>query len=397
MNRRKFAKKVIHRVRDFWLISGVTLLMIVLLELALGVCFALVDMGKVDERHKADSYGDAAWVREYFKEHLASSIMRWESYVYYRCRPFQGEYVNVNEQGLRHTVNHARTGQEASAPIRIFMFGGSTLWGTGVPDEYTISSLLSGLLHEKGFSVDVTNFGALGYVSTQGVITLIRQLQCGNVPDVVVFYDGFNDVWAGYQYSEAGLPLNEGNRRREFNLLNAKDTNFPVAVLFHHALPAINRLLKTGLFGRRRLPQFKERSHLIDSSERVVEAYANNLRVVEALGKEYGFKAIFYWQPTIYDKKWLTDYEKQEKEILKQWESYFEATNGIIHEAVALSGNARFHDISGIFAEIKDPLFIDVVHVVNRGNRIVAERMLEDVAVVLVEELGARSTVAGTN
>jgi len=371
--------------------------MIVLLELALGGYFALADRGKVDKRHKADSYGDAEWVREYFKKHLAGSIMRWESYVYWRCRPFQGEYVNVNEQGLRHTVNHARTAQKASVPLRIFMFGGSTLWGTGVPDEYTISSLLSGLLHEKGFSVDVTNFGALGYVSTQGLITLIRQLQCGNVPDVVVFYDGFNDVWAGYQLGQAGLPLNEVNRRKEFNLLNAKQTDFPAAVFFHHALPAVNRLQKTGLFRPRRVPKFKERSWPIDLPKKVVQTYANNVRVVEALGKEYGFKALFYWHPTIYDKKWLTDYERKQKEIVVPLESFFVTTYGRINEAGELSENAMFHNISGIFAEIKDPLFIDAVHLADRGNRIVAERMSEDVAVVLAEELHARSTMPGNN
>ncbi len=385
MNKRRIAKKVIRAIKDLWLIGGVALLMIVLLELALGLYFILADMGKVDERCQADAYGDAAWVREYFKEHLASSSVRWESYVYWRCRPFQGEYVNVNEQGLRRTVNHATAEQEASAPVRIFMFGGSTLWGTGVPDEHTICSILSGLLHEKGFSVDVTNFGALGYVSTQGVITLIRQLQCGNVPDVVVFYDGFNDAWAGFQQNEAGLPLNEVNRRKEFNLLNATQTSFPAVVLFHHALPAITRLQETGLFRPRRVPKFKERADLTDLSERVVDAYANNLRVVEALGQEYGFKTVFYWHPTIYNKKSLTDYERRQKEIIARLESILVAAYANIDEAAELRENARFHNISGIFADIKEPLFIDGVHVAERGNRIVAETMSEDVAAVLAE------------
>ncbi len=392
MNRLTFAKKAVCAIRDVWLISGVVLIMIVLLELALGVYFAVADVGKVDGRHKADSYADTEWVREYFKEHVASSVARWESYVYWRCTPFKGRYVNVNEQGLRRTVNHAPTGQQASPPLRIFMFGGSTLWGTGTPDEYTISSLLSGLLHDKGFYVEVTNFGALGYVSTQGVIALIRQLQSGNVPDVVIFYDGFNDVWAGYQIGQAGLPLNEVNRRKEFNLLNAQQTNFPAAVLFHHTLPGINRLRKTGLFKARRDPKLKDRTRPIELSEKIVEVYANNVRVVEALGKEYGFKTAFYWQPTIADKKWLTDYEKREKDIFMPMNSFFETTYGIMNEAAQLNANAVFHNISKIFAENKEPLFIDCVHVVDRGNRILAEKMSEDVAVVLAGELHARST-----
>ena len=393
MNRRIFAKKLIYGARNIWLIGGGVLVMIILLELTLGIYFAVADMGKVDGRHKADTYGETAWVQECFKEHEASAFMRWKSYVYWCCKPFQGKYINVNEDGLRHTVNLTKPGPEASAPIRLFMFGGSTMWGTGVPDEYTISSLLSGLLHEKGFSVEVTNFGALGYVSTQEVIALLCQLQRGNVPNIVVFYDGFNDVWSGYQLEQAGLSLNEVNRRKEFNLLNAKQTDFPASVLFHHTLPAINRLLKVGLFKPRRTPKIKDRNWPIDLSERVVQIYANNVKIVEALGEEYGFKTIFYWHPTVYDKRWLTDYEKQEKEIIKHMESFFKTTYGTMDEVVALSENADFHNISSIFAEIKEPLFIDGVHLADRGNRIVAERMLEDVtAVVLTGELRERST-----
>ena len=54
--------------------------------------------------------------------------------------------------------------------------------------------------------VCVVNFGESGFVSTQGVIQLILELQSGNIPDLVIFYDGVNDVYAAYQ---SGRPTHQ--------------------------------------------------------------------------------------------------------------------------------------------------------------------------------------------
>ena len=43
---------------------------------------------------------------------------------------------------------------------------------------------------------NVRNLGRRGFVSTQEVIYLMRELQAGRRPDVVVFYNGVNDAAA---------------------------------------------------------------------------------------------------------------------------------------------------------------------------------------------------------
>lgn len=55
-------------------------------------------------------------------------------------------------------------------------------------------------------------------MSTQVVIALLLQLQKGQIPDLVIFYDGVNDMYSAYQQKVAGLPENEFNRVKEFNL-----------------------------------------------------------------------------------------------------------------------------------------------------------------------------------
>ena len=61
------------------------------------------------------------------------------------------------------------------------MLGGSSLWGFGARDDQTIPSLLARRLHDRGVQVEVKNLSDLGYVSTQEVIGLLRELQ-GRLP-----------------------------------------------------------------------------------------------------------------------------------------------------------------------------------------------------------------------
>ena len=97
----------------------------------------------------------------------------------------------------------------------IFMFGGSTLWGTGSPDRNTIPSELQALL---GPEYDIYNFGETGYVSTQELNYLLHRLSLGDIPDTVIFYDGVNDGYAG-AYSPS-IPRDPQNLREEKKITN---------------------------------------------------------------------------------------------------------------------------------------------------------------------------------
>jgi len=102
------------------------------------------------------------------------------------------------------------------------LFGGSTTWGVGARDPFTIPAEPSRALSEvePELRVHVLKFGEKGYVSTQSLLALLLELREGRAPDLAVFYDGVNDVFAGYQQGVAGLPQNEHRRVREFNLSN---------------------------------------------------------------------------------------------------------------------------------------------------------------------------------
>jgi hypothetical protein len=93
--------------------------------------------------------------------------------------------------------------------LRVFAFGGATMWGTGSPDWETIPAYLqAGLEARRGKPVCMVNFGESSFVSTQEVIQLLLQLESGNVPHLVIFYDGINNIYAAYQSGQAGVHEN---------------------------------------------------------------------------------------------------------------------------------------------------------------------------------------------
>ena len=58
-------------------------------------------------------------------------------------------------------------------------------------------------------------------MSTQELVALVRELQAGYRPDLVLFYDGVNDTTSALLEGRPTLTTNEINRVREFNLLQS--------------------------------------------------------------------------------------------------------------------------------------------------------------------------------
>lgn len=104
----------------------------------------------------------------------------------YRNRPKQvGPWFTINSRGYR--------GRELAAPRtgrRVVLIGGSAAFGTGVSsDRDTLAAHL-----ETGLGgAEVVNAAVIGYVSTQE-LALLRAELLDLEPDMVVAYDGWNDL-----------------------------------------------------------------------------------------------------------------------------------------------------------------------------------------------------------
>lgn len=97
-------------------------------------------------------------------------------------KDYHGRWINV-EGGVRRT-----TDQPTTYAATVWLFGASTLYGSEVPDEYTIASYLQRLMP----SVRVVNMGNIGGSTGWQAERLTQTaIQAG---DVVVLYGGANEV-----------------------------------------------------------------------------------------------------------------------------------------------------------------------------------------------------------
>ena len=179
--------------------------------------------------------------------------------------------------------------KDAKPPIKILMLGGSSLWGFGARDDLTIPSLIARGLHERGVRAEIRNLAEIGYVSTQEMVALVRELQAGYRPDLVLFYDGVNDTTSALLEGKPTLTTNEINRVREFNLLQSPG-RLTAALAWNLVKDSGSFRLAQSLsrrFGRGPAVAYPSRSEqeLGLLADGVVEGYLANVRLVEALGK----------------------------------------------------------------------------------------------------------------
>jgi lysophospholipase L1-like esterase len=279
----------------------------------------------------------------------------------------------------------AGTATAAAAPAKILLLGGSSLWGFGARDDETIPSQLGRILHERGWRVEIKNLSTIGYVSTQELIALVRELQAGYRPDVVVFYDGVNDTASALLEGEAGLTTNEINRRREFNLLHSPGRlilALTAKLVTDSASYRLVRGVRARLGG---INQADARRRSVETvsllADQVVSRYEANLGLVESLGRAFGFRALFFWQPNVFTKAALVALEREQAASYAWAEPMFRAVQTRIRASARLKADSAFRDYSAIFDDSQGLIFIDYCHTTEAANariaRAIADRVIE--------------------
>jgi hypothetical protein len=102
-----------------------------------------------------------------------------------------GEAVNVVD-GERATWRPADLPDD---PLTIWWFGGSAAWGWQHRDDFTIPSQLAKRADAEGMAIEVRNFAMPAWVLRQETTLLQALLESSEErPDLVVFYDGGNEL-----------------------------------------------------------------------------------------------------------------------------------------------------------------------------------------------------------
>jgi hypothetical protein len=219
--------------------------------------------------------------------------------VQFREAPSRGRFVNVSEHGFREG------GQKNPWPpdprrASIFVFGGSTIFGYGIPDNETVPSNLQTILAGQDREIAVYNFGRAYYFSTHEMLLFEKLLLSGIRPDVAVFVDGLNDFYhrdTDFIWTDRLKRLSEGN---SFTIGNA--SKYLLEQLPAHELMrfALSRLTSAQTDRRHQARENVARiveSGRSDLADKVLKRYQRNQKIVRALAGTGSIRTLFVWQP----------------------------------------------------------------------------------------------------
>ncbi len=295
----------------------------------------------------------------------------------------------THESGLVNITGGARRTRASGLdgePLHVWFFGGSTMYGSGQSDLATIPSAFVARADETGVPVDATNFGHPAYANWQQVQLLEVHLTEGTrpAPDVVVFYDGFNDLTLQTQFGVHDEPTHlffgtpaarTGQERSAGEIVRDWWGD--------HSALALTAGRITDLFGDDE-PEIRVADvdaapiDTIDPAAAADAALAIHRRGVDhvvALGRAYGFTPVFFWQPYLYSRDPLTAAETELVDLpgydTGVWRPMTDRIRARLGDPVI--------DLSDVFDGVEGPLYWDFVHTNERGAALVAEAMLEPV------------------
>ncbi len=347
-----------------------TLILLVCLEAAAGLALRALDR-QAERRWQQQQtslsyYAAQPWAKSYWHDHRQLQV-QYAPYIIWRQRPYTGETITIDSQGYRATSGALCT----PGAYRVFVFGGSAVWGHGAPDWGTIPAYLqTELAKGRDGPVCVQNFGEQAFVSTQGVIELLRQLQSGSRPDLVLFYDGFNDIAATYQNGRAGAHLNETRTGARFSQEQTFTGWLQTTNMYRLALRAAER---SGFVAAVVVPEPALADTAVLSGQ-LFQAYFTNYQLVAALAAEYGFAYHFFWQPLLdTGNKSLTAEEAQMVAADSPWRTFYRQVYADMAERAA--GYPCLNLLTHIFDGQTALVWLDNVHVTPAANEQIAREM----------------------
>jgi|UniRef100_A0A7V6A447 lysophospholipase L1-like esterase len=299
----------------------------------------------------------------------------YHQYLTWISKPQKGHFVNIDPDTGRKTWNPANLKPPVST---VFLFGGSACWGYGARDDYTIPSQLSCRLNSQEPHYRVYNYAEPGYTFTQGLFYLITKLRDGARPSLVIFYDGFNDVYGSYQSGEPGAQHNLAQIRekltskpRQLYWQAVKDWWEEHIFLYSKVLcrffqPPQQRFREVGAgFTDQQLQAL---------AVKTVQYYSRSLALLDHLSQAYGFKYVCFWQPALFTETRVLPQEKRldARQEDENFARLYQFTNRYLAQHPP---GHYYYNLTDAVSGRTQPCYVDLVHMTEKGYGIVADRM----------------------
>jgi len=306
---------------------------------------------------------------ELLKETWKQRPFSYEAFTQFKERKFTGRYVNVDQNGFRVSKDQGVWPPDPEN-YNVFLFGGSTTFGYGVPDHQTIASYLQESLQDKmGSQVKVYNFGRGFYYWFQERILFERLLTSGYVPHMVIFIDGLN--------GPGNSTIDKAFFTPRFKKILEKEAhqNF------------FSKLMKKLKSAVRSMPIITVVSlSILDKksktvSKGIIDRYISNKEVTEAVAAVYKVTPIFVWQPLAVYNYDLSYHPLSEKDSLflnpKRYEYKYMAE---------MINKKNFGDnflwCADIQENVHEPLYVDINHYSAKMSKMLAETITK----ILIEK-----------
>jgi lysophospholipase L1-like esterase len=313
------------------------------------------------------NYRNVDWARQHFIEYDNLTKGYYKSFYAWRRPEYHGQTINIDENGQRRTF--APPGAEPDKTI--VFFGGSTTWGTGANDEATIPSFFA----RKNPSYRVINFGETGYVAHQSLNRFMERYFAGFRPDVVVFYDGVNDVWNKCRRENDPFSHSREHQIRrvlqeyqEVSWLSLIDPMRDLAGRVQRTLMTRKRKAEAESYDCYEKPA---------KAEQVARVLISDWSIVKKLVEGYGGTFIGVLQPQAYGSETKLDHLTLDPSLGRQYEAVYPVIVDLLQR--------EFPDLAPNFVDLRtaldapDYFYIDWCHLSPNGNEIIAGRISEAV------------------
>lgn len=315
----------------------------------------------------APALADADWLAEAGAEFGAvSGGLTYTSFVGNSLRDHDGEYVNVRDR-RRRSYEPAVLSTE---PLDVWFLGGSTMFGFSAQrDDHTIPSEVVRLAEDDGLAIRAQNLGSPGYVNMQETLLAAQLLAAGERPDLIVFYDGINDLALQFQQAFGGFgtvgdpsDLTAHSYRQQLagQLTGTGEPPAPLVTVPGAGRPPTATATIEALMG----------------------VYQRGRELALALGAQYGIPVAHFWQPDLFNTAPLEPGERQVVRDLGMDDFRYDAVARISRAAVASLPDGVI-DLSDAFAGEDGPVLTDQAHTNELGARLVAESMYPHLAPAL--------------
>jgi hypothetical protein len=269
-----------------------------------------------------------------------------------------------NGPWIRNTVNFSNISNKKN----IWFFGGSSLFNGVVADKDTIPSIFTKKLNENNNDYYVENYAVSGLDLHYEVSNFINLLRfTNNPPEIVVFFDGYNDIFNKIKHGGEffihnffnSLMYDQNNLHKSIYYFSETISNY--SVVFKNSLGK-----KIRSFNIKRLK--KETTSY--SVEEIYKDFLNSIKLANDIANLNNIEIFFHLQPTTFSRKNPVGIE-QKHHSTNNSKTAREVYN-MIKQEITLS---NFYDLSNIFDSYEDQFFYDYGHFGKKGNLIISDKM----------------------